>query len=107
MFVPKDSGTPQERLGRLKDEFNLDPLIVEALLKEHIQNLEEFRFFWDEEAKIGSWCAELRLGDDANVEAAWLWRAWNAVGLYDTGRLSKIGSKSWSPTWTRRWLTVS
>ena len=82
MFVPNDSGTPEERLGKLKDEFNLSPAIVEALVKEQIQNMEEFRFFWDEEAKIGTWCSKLRLGDDANVQAARLRRAWNAVGLY-------------------------
>ena len=82
MFVPNDAGTPEERSGKLKDEFNLNPFIVEALLKEQIQNMEEFRFFWDEETKIGTWCSKLRLGDDANVQAARLRRAWNAVGLY-------------------------
>ena len=45
MFVPKDVGTPEERLGRLKTEFNLDQLIIDALIKEQIQNLEEFRYF--------------------------------------------------------------
>ena len=79
MFVPNDAGTPEELLGKLKDEFNLSQLIVEALLKEQIQNMEEFRFFWDEETKIGTWCSKLRLGDDANVHAARLRRAWNAV----------------------------
>ena len=45
MFVPTDAGTPEERLGKLKEEFDLSPLIVEALLKEQIHNMEECRFF--------------------------------------------------------------
>ena len=34
MFVPKDVDTPEERLGRFKAEFNLDQLIIDALVKE-------------------------------------------------------------------------
>ena len=72
---------PAERLGKLKSEFNLDLLIIDALLKEQIQDLEEFRFFWDEKTKIGTWC-KLKLSEDDTVQAARLRRAWTAVNLY-------------------------
>ena len=74
---------PAERLGKLKSEFNLDLLVIGRLaVKEQIQDLEEFRFFWDEKTKIGTWCSKLKLGEDAGVQAARLRRAWNAVNLY-------------------------
>eukprot|EP00435_Cladocopium_sp_Y103_P054452 s2532_g17.t1 len=75
-------GSPEKRLRKLGEQFTLDRVVVEALIKEKIQDLEEFRFFFDCETKVEKWMSKLSLGEEANIQAARVRRAWNAVSLY-------------------------
>eukprot|EP00435_Cladocopium_sp_Y103_P025354 s2906_g6.t1 len=81
-FAPILSGSPEERLRKLGEQFTLDRVVLEALIKEKIQDLEEFRFFFDCETKVEKWMSKLSLGEEANIQAARVRRAWNAVSLY-------------------------
>eukprot|EP00435_Cladocopium_sp_Y103_P026427 s2960_g6.t1 len=53
-----------------------------ALIATKIQNLEEFRFLFEDETKIGNFLSKLQLGEDKLVQGARLRRAWTAVMLY-------------------------
>ena len=55
---------------------------MDNLLKSKIESLDEFRFFFDEESKIEPWISKLNLGDEKNIQAARLRRAWAAVRLF-------------------------
>ena len=55
---------------------------MDALLKSRIQNLEEFRFLFEDEAKIEPFLAKIPLGEDRLVQGARLRRAWTAVSLF-------------------------
>jgi hypothetical protein len=44
-FNPILNGSPEERLRKLGEQFSLEGAVVDALTKEKIQDLEEFRFF--------------------------------------------------------------
>ena len=57
-----------------------DP-VIDNLLKSKIESLDEFRFF-DEESKIEPWISKLNLGEDKNIQAARLRRAWASVRLF-------------------------
>ena len=48
----------------------------------HCQDVEEFRFFFDAEAKVEPWLGKIQLGAEAQIQAARLRRAWHAVSLY-------------------------
>ena len=60
----------------------LEKVVVDALLKEKIQDIEEFRFFFDSKTKVEKWISKISLGDDANIQAARVRRAWHAVTMY-------------------------
>ena len=81
-LIPAQGGTPQELLEKLGANFSLDPIVVEGLIKAKIQNLEEFRFFFDSDAKVETWLNKISLGEDKAIQVARLRRAWHAVGLY-------------------------
>ncbi|CAJ1365072.1 unnamed protein product, partial [Effrenium voratum] len=55
--------------------------VVEALSKAGIANLEEFRFFFNAEAKVEPWLGKIQLGAEAQIQAARLRRAWHSVSL--------------------------
>lgn len=60
----------------------MERAVVDALIKEKIQDLEEFRFFFDCETKVEKWISKMSLGEDTNIQAARLTRAWHAVTMY-------------------------
>lgn len=53
-----------------------------ALIKSNIESMDEFRYFFDEESKIEAWISKLSLGDNKQIQAARLRRAWAAVRLF-------------------------
>ena len=81
-FTPILNGSPEERLRKLGEQFSLERAVVDALIKEKIQDLEEFRFFFDCETKVEKWISKMSLGEDTNIQAARLTRAWHAVTMY-------------------------
>ena len=81
-FNPILTGSPEERLRKLGEQFSLERVVVDALIKETIQDLEEFRFFFDCETKVEKWLSKLSLGEEANIQAARVRRAWHAVTMY-------------------------
>ena len=56
--------------------------LARATAKAGIANLEEFRFFFDAEAKVEPWLGKIQLGAEAQIQAARLRRAWHSVSLY-------------------------
>ena len=56
--------------------------MVEELLKVGVRNLEEFRFLFEDEAKVGTFVAKIGLGDEATIQTARLRRAWTATRVY-------------------------
>ena len=78
-LVPSDGADCLDRLGK---NFQLAEEVVGALSKAGIANLEEFRFFFDAEAKVEPWLGKIQLGAEAQIQAARLRRAWHAVSLY-------------------------
>ena len=56
--------------------------VVEELLKVGVRNLEEFRFLFEDEAKVGAFVAKIGLGDEATIQTARLRRAWTATRVY-------------------------
>ena len=66
--------------GQARQEFSIGS--GGALSKAGIANLEEFRFFFDAEAKVEPWLGKIQLGAEAQIQAARLRRAWHSVSLY-------------------------
>jgi hypothetical protein len=62
--------------------FSLDPVVTKALLATKIQNLEEFRFLFEDESEVDTFLSKLQLGDDMLIQGSRLRRAWTAVTLY-------------------------
>ena len=56
--------------------------MTKALLATKIQNLEEFRFLFEDESKVDTFLAKLQLGDERLIQGSRLRRAWTAVTLY-------------------------
>lgn len=81
-FTPILTGTPEERLRALGTQFKLSSDVVDSLIKAQIQDLEEFRFFFADESKVEVWLHKVPLGEEANIQAARLRRAWHSVSLY-------------------------
>ena len=81
-LVPVEGPDIKVTLESLGKNFNLDTQVVEALLKSRIQNLEEFRFLFEDEAKIEPFLSKISLGEDRLVQGARLRRAWTAVSLF-------------------------
>lgn len=57
-------------------------MVVDALIKSKIDNLDEFRFFFEDESKVEPWLGKLSLGEDKQIQAARLRRAWASVRLF-------------------------
>ena len=81
-LVPVESTTIQETMESLGLNFSLDPVVTKALLATKIQNLEEFRFLFEDESKVDTFLAKLQLGDERLIQGSRLRRAWTAVTLY-------------------------
>ena len=81
-LVPVESTTIQETMESLGMNFSLDPVVTKALLATKIQNLEEFRFLFEDETKVDTFLAKLQLGEERLIQGSRLRRAWTAVTLY-------------------------
>ena len=79
----------QAALSTLQLNFELRDTIAKELLNTGVRNLEEFRFLFEDEVKIGTWVTKLSLGDATAIQTARLRRAWTACKVYEQGR-SKV-----------------
>ena len=52
------------------------------MLKVGVRKLEEFRFRFEDEAKVGAFIGKIGLGDEATIQTARLRRAWTATRVY-------------------------
>ena len=80
--LPKEGATGEEVLKALGAHFKWEEAVITALIKSHIESLDEFRFFFDAEEKVEPWISKLSLGDSKSIQAARLRRAWSAVRLF-------------------------
>lgn len=80
--LPKEGASAEEVLKSLGAHFKLAEQVVDTLLKSKIESLDEFRYFFDEEGKIEPWISKINLGEDKNIQAAPLRRAWASVRLF-------------------------
>ena len=82
-LVPRNqSQLTAASLDTLALNFSLHQDMVAKLKTEGLQDLEEFRFFFDSEDHVGRWVSKLGLGDATLLQTARVRRAWSAVGLY-------------------------
>ena len=83
-WAPAGETSGEEALRTLGKHFKLHQQVVDYLLKAQIEDLEEFRFFWDSEAKIEPWVLKIGIADETarNIQLARLRRAWAAVRLW-------------------------
>ena len=86
-LVPRAEQDIRTALNVLALNFSLNDKVVEELLKVGVRNLEEFRFLFEDEAKVGAFVAKIGLGDEATIQTARLRRAWTATRVYFSGRL--------------------
>ena len=80
-LVPRDGSTGRDVFTKLAENFNLSDAVRDALIATKMDNLDEFRFFFDEEAKVDAWVNRLSLGEEKALQAARVRRAWFAVRL--------------------------
>ena len=81
-LVPSECTSIQETMETLALNFSIDSVVVKALLDTKIQNLEEFRFLFEDESKVDTFLAKIPLGEDRLIQGSRLRRAWTAVMLY-------------------------
>ena len=81
-LVPRDGTDIATTLQALGLNFGLDDKVVQALLATKVQNLEEVRYFFADEAAVDPWLKKTALGEDHNIQAARLRRCWAAIRLY-------------------------
>lgn len=81
-LVPRDGSNGTEVFTKLATNFNLSDVVRDALIATKMDNLDEFRFFFDEETKVDAWVNGLRLGEEKGLQAARVRRAWFAVRLF-------------------------
>ena len=83
-WAPSGDLVGEEALRALGKNFKLHTQIVDHLVKAQIEDLEEFRFFWDAEEKIEPWVQKIGITDETarNIQLARLRRAWAAVRLW-------------------------
>ena len=72
----------QGALSTLQLNFELLYVIAKELLNTGVRNLEEFRFLFEDEVKIGTWVSKFSLGDATAIQTARLRRAWTACNVY-------------------------
>ena len=83
-LIPQEGEDPEASFRALGKNFDLDPQVVQLLLKSHLKNFEEFRFFFSDEASVESFLAKIDLKDHQKVQVARLRRAWAALKAYYT-----------------------
>lgn len=81
-LVPSDGADAAATFRQLGINFSIAEAVTDALVKARLQNLEEFRFFFESEDKVQPWLSKLSLGEDAGLQGARVRRAWAAVSLY-------------------------
>ena len=81
-LIPREGATPAQLFTELAKNFKLHDAVRDALINSQIENLEEFRFLFDQETKVDLWIQKLSLGDEKALQGARLRRAWYAVRLY-------------------------
>ncbi|CAE7815841.1 unnamed protein product [Symbiodinium sp. CCMP2592] len=90
-LVPRDGADFRATMESLQLNFEFSDDVLEALVKQKIKNLEEFRYFFESEAEIGLWVQKLSLGDQQALQTARLRRTWAAVKVFfqhaDAGRV--------------------
>ena len=105
-LVPVESTTIQETMESLGLNFSLDPVVTKALLATKIQNLEEFRFLFEDESKVDTFLAKLQLGDERLIKGlgcAELGQQWPCIIRIRI----RTGPRSASAIWTPCLLTRS
>ena len=60
-LIPQEGEDPEASFRALGKNFDLDPQVVQLLLKSHLKNFEEFRFFFSDEASVESFLAKIDL----------------------------------------------
>ena len=83
-LIPQEGEDPAGSFRALGKNFDLDAQVVQLLLKSHLKNFEEFRFFFSDEASVESFLAKIDLKDHQKVQVARLRRAWAALKAYYT-----------------------
>ena len=84
-LIPSPDLSAEDTFRALGTNFKLASPVVDYLIKIGLENLEEFRFFWDSEEKIDLWLGKVGIKDeDKNLQGARLRRAWAAVRLWYT-----------------------
>ena len=101
-LVPRAEQDIRAALNVLALNFSLNDKVVEELLKVGVRNLEEFRFLFEDEAKVGAFVAKIGLGDEATIQTARLRRAWTATRV-TFPRWNRIDPRWLWQTWTRSW----
>ncbi|CAE7363164.1 unnamed protein product, partial [Symbiodinium sp. CCMP2592] len=90
-LVPRDGADFRATMESLQLNFEFSDDVLEALVKQKIKNLEEFRYFFESEGEIGLWVQKLSLGDQQPLQTARLRRTWAAVKVFfphaDAGRV--------------------
>ena len=80
--LPKEGASGEEVLKSLGAHFKWHDEVTKALVTSSIESMDEFRYFFDDEAKIEPWVSKLNLGDQKQIQAARLRRAWASVRLF-------------------------
>ena len=81
-LIPREGATANQLFTELAKNFKLHDAVRDALINSQIENLDEFRFMFDQENKVDLWLQKLSLGDEKVLQGARLRRAWFAVRLY-------------------------
>ena len=81
-LVPREGATGAQLFQELARNFKLSDTVRDALVAAQLDNLDEFRFLFDNEAKVEPWIGKLALGDEKVLQGARLRRAWSAVRLF-------------------------
>ncbi|CAE7538614.1 unnamed protein product [Symbiodinium sp. CCMP2592] len=93
-LVPRDGADFRATMESLQLNFEFSDDVLEALVKQKIKNLEEFRYFFESEGEIGLWVQKLSLGDQQPLQTARLRRTWAAVKVFfqhaDAGRVPDL-----------------
>ena len=102
-LVPK-TGSANQVFTELATNFKLADEVRDAFIRAKVENLDEFRFFFDEESKVEPWVNKLKLGEDQGVQVARVRRAWLGCTI---SIWSRIVLRWWHLTWTPCWMTMS
>ena len=73
-LVPSDGADAAATFRQLGINFSIAEAVTDALVKARLQNLEEFRFFFESEDKVQPWLSKLSLGEDANLQGGFVGR---------------------------------